>query len=298
MKKEDKKLKKVAKKTHKKKVSPKGRLPKKVHSNIKEERIEFTRPKKGIIEKGKEIVKSVGKKVKQIKSPRVKSGIQGFDKMTRGGYKTNSINLVVGGVGAGKSIMAYQFLQEGLNSGEKVLYVSFEEKKQEFYANMKKFGWDLEKEELKGNLVYLEYSPEKVKMMLDEGGGSIESIILKKGITRLVFDSITSFTMLFGEELSKREAILALFDIVRRWNTTILLIVQEELTSSKSRVSWIEFQADSVILLNYVKMRGERMRTIEILKMRGTEHSKETKKFLIGKKGIEIDITKKMIDVV
>ena len=68
---------------------------------------------------------------------------------------------------------------EGIKQGEPGLYITFEEKKEEFYKNMLDFGWDLEKEEKTGKFIFLEYSPEKVKTMLEEGGGSIENIVLK-----------------------------------------------------------------------------------------------------------------------
>src|SRR3989344_3454257 len=81
---------------------------------------------------------------------------------------------------AGKTIFATQFLVEAMKKGEKCLYVTFEEKKNQFYNNMKMFGWDLAEYEKKDLFTFLEYTPIKVKTMLEEGGGTIESVILKK----------------------------------------------------------------------------------------------------------------------
>lgn len=224
----------------------------------------------------------------KIGSHVVSSGISGFDNMAGGGFELNSINLVVGGSGAGKSIFALQFLLEGLKKGEKVLYVTFEEQKDDFYDNIKHLGWDLEKAEKSGNFIFLEYSPEKVKMMLDEGGGAIESIVFKNKITRMVIDSITSFALLFDDEKSKRQAVLGLFDIIRKWNCTTLLTVQHNPTDEEHRgMSSFEFEADSLILLYYLNISGERQRFIEILKMRGRRHSKNIHIFKIDR-GISI----------
>ena len=149
---------------------------------------------------------------KQKRISRVPTGIPGFDKLISGGFDYGSINLVVGGSGSGKTIFAMQFLIEGIKRGETVLYITFEESKQEFYENMLKFGWDLEKLENSGKFIFLEYSPEKVKMMLDEGGGAVESTVIKQKVKRMVIDSISSFSLLFEAEQEKRHSILALFD--------------------------------------------------------------------------------------
>lgn len=220
---------------------------------------------------------------------RIPTGVKNFDKIIEGGFEKNSVNLVVGGSGSGKTIFAVQFLVEGIEKGEHVLYITFEENKKEFYANMERFGWDLEKYEKDGKFFFLEYSPEKVMTMLEEGGGAIESIVVKNKIQRIVIDSITSFALLFNEELAKREAALVLFDMIRKWNCTSLLTLQEEPTSRSTGYSVsLEFEADSIILLYFTKIKGERKRFIEVLKMRGTKHSTKTYPLEITEKGVMI----------
>ncbi|MEK6917703.1 MAG: ATPase domain-containing protein [Nanoarchaeota archaeon] len=213
------------------------------------------------------------------------TGVPGYDQLVEGGFEKNSVNLIAGGSGSGKTIFAIQFLLEGLKKGESVLYVTFEEKKEDFYENIRKIGWDLNKAEKTGKFIFLEYSPEKVKMMLDEGGGAIESTVLKNKITRMVVDSITSFSLLFDDEQSRRQAILGFFDIIRKWDVTTLLTVQHSPTNQRDRgLSYVEFEADSVSVLYYLATGGRRRRFIEVLKMRGTDHSKDVHVFSIDKR--------------
>ena len=115
---------------------------------------------------------------------RISTGIKEIDKISEGGFEENSTNLVIGDGGSGKTIFGVQFLMEGIKKGEKCLYITFEEKKQDFYLNMKKIGFDLEKSEKEDKFFFIEYTPEKVKSMLEEGGGVIESLILRKKIKR------------------------------------------------------------------------------------------------------------------
>lgn len=233
--------------------------------------------------------KGMKNQTKKSSEERVTSGIPGFDYLIEGGFEKNSVNLIVGGSGSAKSIFSVQFLVEGIKRGEKCLYITFEEKKTEFYSNMLEFGWDLSQLEKEGKFIFLEYTPEKVKVMLEEGGGSVESIVIKNKIQRIVIDSITSFALLFEQELEKREAALSLFDIIRKWSCTSLLTLQENPGEREDgSVSSMEFESDSIVLLYFARKGSKRERFIEVLKMRGTKHSTEIHPFEITKQGITV----------
>ena len=252
----------------------------------------MAKKKNGRKEKERKVKKEIGKtkiKSRKIRVRRVDSGIPGFDKLIEGGLEKNSVNLIVGSSGSGKTILAMQFLIEGVKRGENALYITFEEKRDEFFKNMLNFGWDLEKAEKERKFFFLEYNPEKVRVMLEEGGGMIENIVMENKIKRIVIDSITSFALLFEEELAKREAALSLFNLTRKWKCTSLLTLQEEPAkrTDGSSVS-LEFEADSIVLLYYVRHKNKRRRFVEILKMRGTKHSTEIHPLNITRKGVSV----------
>ncbi len=230
---------------------------------------------------------------KSVEQKKVQVGIPNLDKLIEGGFEKNSANVIVGSSGSGKTIFATQFLIEGMKHGEKCLYVTFEEKKEQFYKHMLEFGWDLAEYERKKLLTFLEYSPSKVKTMLEEGGGTIESTIIKQGITRIVIDSITSFALLFEKELERREAAVMLFGMISGWNCTSLLTLEEDpLTEREPTAKPIEFESDSMLLIYYIQERGERRRYLEIIKMRGVKHSKRVHMFEIGPHGITVSLKK------
>ncbi len=260
--------------------------------NKKEKKVKKERKEK-IVKKVKKTKKPRRTKMHKMRSAgkraRIPTGISNFDSLIEGGFEQNSTNTIVGSSGSGKSIFATQFLMEGMKKGERCLYVTFEEKKKQFYNNMLEFGWDLEEYEKKGLFIFLEYTPIKVKTMLEEGGGTIETLVLSKKITRIVIDSITSFALLFEDELSRREAALSLFNMIRKWSCTSLLTSEEDplgdkRTSSKS----LEFESDSIIVLYFIRKKEQRQRYLEILKMRGTKHSKKIYGFEITHSGITI----------
>ncbi len=220
---------------------------------------------------------------------RIPTGVSGLDNLIEGGFENRSTNLLIGSSGTGKSIFAIQFLKAGMDKGEKCLYVTFEERKEEVYANMLEFGWDLEEYEKKGLFLFLEYAPEKIRVMLEEGGGAIESLVVKNKITRIVIDSITSFELLFDKQLEKREAALSLFKMISAWGCTTVLTYEGDPLKESIDHKAIEFQSDSIILLYYLRSRSKRERYIEILKMRGTKHAENVYKFNIEKDGIDVD---------
>jgi circadian clock protein KaiC len=223
------------------------------------------------------------------KMERVPTGIPNFDTLIEGGLEKNSTNLVIGGAGSGKSIFATQFLVNGMKNGERCLYVTFEERKKEFYLNMLRFGWDLAEYEKKGLFFFLEYAPEKVKTMLEEGGGAIENHILKNKISRVVIDSISSFALLFGGDLEKKEAALNLFAMISAWNCTSLVTLEGDPSKGVHfGTETIEFESDAIIAFYFLRDKVERERYLEILKMRGTKHSKKIFSFDITQSGIKV----------
>lgn len=224
-----------------------------------------------------------------MKLERIKTGIPGFDGLVEGGFKKNSVNLVAGAAGTGKTIFAMQFLIEGIKNNEPGIYITFEEKKEKMYEDMLGFGWDLAKFEKQGKFVFLEYTPEQVKKILTEGGGTIEAVIEKLKAKRLVIDSITSFVLLYQDELTRKEASLALFELIADWNCTAVLAAQDTTVSDVTISAALEFEVDSIILLYHVKKKGVRKRGLEILKMRGTKIPEKTFPLNISNKGISIN---------
>ena|SRR3989338_3616784 len=229
-------------------------------------------------------------KIKDYSSPKISTGLKTLDAITEKGFEKNSTNLIIGGSGSGKSIFSIQFLIDGIRKGEKCLYVTFEEEKEEFFSNMKELGWDLEKYEKEGKFLFLAYTPEKVKKMLEEGGGDIENTVLTNKIQRIVIDSITSFAMLFNQEVERREATLELFSLLRKWNcTSVLTYERDPLVEKKTTSRVLEFESDSIILLYFVRLKKKRERFLEVYKMRGTKHSTEIFPYTIGKGGIKLN---------
>ena len=226
-----------------------------------------------------------------MKIKRIKSGVKNFDRLVQGGFFENSANILIGGAGTGKTTFSIQFLQEGLKKGEPCLYVTFEEKKENTYKEMKSLGIDLQKYEDKNKFFYLEYNSNQIRTLLEEGGGAIEEIINVHKIKRLVIDSISPVQKQFNDELTKQEANVAMYDLIKSWRCTTIMTALTMCESCGIPVASCgapEYKADGVVYLYNIKIRGKRTRAIEVLKMRQTNHSQKTVRFDMTGKGLKI----------
>ena len=89
--------------------------------------------------------------------PKSLTGIQGLDEITTGGLPKNRPTLLLGNTGCGKTIMAVEFLINGIvEFNEPGVFMAFEEKTQELAVNVNSLGYDLDKH-VKENKLYLEH---------------------------------------------------------------------------------------------------------------------------------------------
>ena len=225
---------------------------------------------------------------------RIPTGIPGLDSMMEGGFAAGNVALIAGTAGTGKSILSTQFLVNGATKHNEVgVLITFEEKKKQIFKNMKRFGWDLEDLEKKKQLFVFEYAPHEVDKFITEGG-SIEGVIRDYKAKRLVFDSITSFAALYETEAKRRQAVIRLLDILRRWNCTTLLPSEATMVSDAGEETQmqvrfgLEYLSDALLSIYAVRKGDIREMALEIVKMRGTDHSKKLAPMKITKEGITL----------
>ncbi|HOI18889.1 MAG TPA: ATPase domain-containing protein [Candidatus Woesearchaeota archaeon] len=205
---------------------------------------------------------------------RTPTGIPGFDELIQGGFVKGSINLISGDAGTNKSIFGIQFLYNGITKyNENGVFISFEEKKENVYRAMKLFGWDLQKLEDDGKFIFLEYTPEQVEAVIKTGGGIASDIITSNNTKRVVIDSITAVTTLYESSVKQRKILLSLFNTIRKWGCTGLLISEVAQNTHEHVPTIEEYEVDGDILLYSVLEGNIRIKYIEVFKMRGTNHS-------------------------
>lgn len=212
---------------------------------------------------------------------RVKSGIAGFDRLIDDGFPENSVILVSGVPGTGKSIFALQFLAEGMKKNEVGVYITFENTKEDLIKHAKAIGIDLAAMEKKGLLRIVSMWPKS----FDDIFAKLTEITKLKP-KRLVVDSITSG--LLGHE-EHREMI---HEITKRMKTMGLTsILTSELIHGQhgfSRDGVSEFVADGLVMLEAECVGEDLQRTIRIVKMRETKIDGGRHEVLITESGMSV----------
>jgi KaiC/GvpD/RAD55 family RecA-like ATPase len=217
---------------------------------------------------------------------RVKTGITGLDELIEGGLVSRSLNLLTGTAGTGKTIMASQFIYNGMKDfNQPAVYVSFEEPTEAIKENCLSFGWDFAPFEKKEKVVFVRYDPFHVEDIYE----LIETNVKKLGAERVVIDSVSALGLYVRDTPEIRRMIFNIAFLLRKLNCTTLLISEILPTQeSLSRFGVEEFVSDGVIVLYYNKVGSQFARALTIWKMRNSNHSNKIHPYKITNKGITV----------
>jgi len=236
---------------------------------------------------------------------RISTGIPKLDELLQGGLPKNSITLVSGAPGSGKSILCFHFISGGIKKGKKCLYVTADQEKENILLHSGTLGFNFQAA-IDDNLLKIIYvDPETAGVY-----HRLEAVMMEDEFERVVIDSLSQFVDMpvliernidfekvpIVEKLSTypansvtvaRHHIRRIFGLLRKHPSTAM--VTSELPaeiSALSRDGISEFLADGVILLQMDPMMDRRKLTI--WKMRGTKHVLKPIDISITDRGIEI----------
>lgn len=233
---------------------------------------------------------------------KVSSGIAGLDKMLNGGLPKSNQVVIAGGPGTGKTLLCLEYLYRGALSGETSILFSLEEETSMIVANMKEaFPQFTEMDRLiaEGKLVIKGTDQASSLIQKDKKGNvftftttiaDIESAVIEHGASKVAIDSISVMKLFVKDPFEYRSVSTALVAMLRKQNITALLTMEIE-TSEKERLTFEPefFVYDGIIILYLSGVQEEnRVPTIEVIKMRGTQHSFATVPYEITSNGINL----------
>lgn len=208
------------------------------------------------------------------------TGIPGFDLVAMGGLSKGRVTLVTGAPGSGKTIFASQFLAAGIERGENVVFVTFEESPSDICQNVVSLGWDIAAWQRADRWAFVDASPQPADEVtiagsFDLGGlmARIEHAVRRRNATRVSLDSISSMLSRFADQGSLRHELHRLLSGIKDLGVTAILTA-ERAEDAAVFDAIAEFVADNVVVLRNTLEEEKRRRTIEILKFRGTAHQK------------------------
>ncbi len=221
--------------------------------------------------------------------PRVSTGVHGFDQLVENGFPVDSIVLVAGSPGAGKTTFAARFLYEGAtNLGERGVYVCFAETKKSLLRGLLRFGWDFERLEMERRIAVLDLTTTE-ESGLQSNLDKILDCVTTTQAKRLVIDSFTAMSMAMTRPIDVRYLIHLFYKFLHMVGCTTIMISDTPWGSQKIGSGVEEFIADGILLMNTgYNERGFLRRELKILKMRSTDHSRRVHEYDITKEGVVI----------
>jgi circadian clock protein KaiC len=237
----------------------------------------------------------VGAKSHRPRHRRHSIGIPELDKMLGGGILEGDSVLIAGPSGTGKSALATQFIAEGIRKGEPGIMAIFEERPEGYIHRAGTFGLHLKAAEEKGLLEALYLRP--LDLSVDETMQSILDAIERVGAKRLVIDSLVGFEMALapGFRAEFRESLYRMIGALTGAGITILSTVEVEDTFTSLPFSHyaISFLTDDIIRMRYVEIDGQLRKVMVVIKMRGGNHSKDIREYVITDKGVVVILPRK-----
>lgn len=240
-------------------------------------------------------------------SRRVATGIQGLDELISGGFPDGRVILVVGGPGTGKTILASQFLYNGIYAhNDNGIFVSLDEGKNHYYSEMANFGWDFKKAEEEGKFVFIDATRmsraallrEKLygetsklrgkQLPVDKLIEDLEEKAHQINAKRVVLDTLATLFYRFLDPVERRVAVVDLLESLSELGITTIITTELNRLSLDRNVSIEEYMAHGVIMMQTLFSEGVTSRVLQVEKMRGAKISANLVPYTIDKNGIEV----------
>jgi circadian clock protein KaiC len=224
----------------------------------------------------------------------VSTGIDGLDGILDGGYARNRVHLVEGQPGTGKTTLALQFLLDGVARGERCLYITLSETKDELEQVGKTHGWDL-----KGIHIF-ELVPAELSLDPKQQQTVVYASDLELGETtkkafdevqrvapvRVVFDSLSEIRLLAQNALRYRRQVVALKHFFAQQHCTVLFL--DDLTDKTDDLNLHSLVHGVIRLEHYALQYGAERRRLRIFKMRGRNFRGGFHDFVIRRGGVAL----------
>ena len=220
-----------------------------------------------------------------IKEQRIPMGISKLDDMLGGGLPAGYSLLVVGPSGSGKTILATEFLAEGVSRGEPGVIAAFEKSPSQLLGNKKLYSLFSA-----GHVGVI--NTRALDLSIDETLHDLIDMINKMKAKRVVIDSLSGFELALAPEFSEdfRGSLYRMIAELTSMGVSILMTseLEDRYTDLRFSPFGSAFLADAIIVQRYIEIKSQFKRVISVVKVRGSNHSKDIRLFDVTDEGILI----------
>lgn len=224
----------------------------------------------------------------------IKTGIKGLDKILNGGIPRGHVVMIAGSCGTGKTISCVQFLFEGARNNEPGVYITMNELKEKFIKNIEDFSF-YDQKLVDTNMVRIIDITQDARLKgieLQNVPGLISmlrGIVQETNAKRVVIDSLTTVAGVIGSDIKVRDFIFELGLQLSYLDCTLLFVSEIPPQRFIYSVFGVEESiADGLLFLSEFERKGDLIRTLQVIKMRGVAHSRNKHIVKITKDGVDL----------
>jgi circadian clock protein KaiC len=223
-------------------------------------------------------------------------GIEKLDQLLGGGIPQGHLVMISGNSGTGKTVLAMQFLVQGIKEGENAVFMAFEEPIDQVKKTALVHGWDFEQYEKQGKLAFV--ATPLIDISNDKLLYEMLNAVKRDGAKRVVIDSLSTLMSATMNQEQARQFIIQISNYFKANGVTCVMNylcgpnfvaakgqLLGNLTTNEMRISSI---ADGVIMLLYVERGQSVKKMLNVLKLRGSAHSRDIFHYEIEKGGIKM----------
>ena len=218
---------------------------------------------------------------------RIAMGVPRLDAMLGGGLPAGYSLLVVGPTGSGKTIMATQYLAEGVRRGEPGVLAAFEKSPSQLLSGK------LDALVRSGKVGVI--NTRALNLSIDETLHDLIEMIERMNAKRVVIDSLSGFELALAPEFNEdfRGSLYRMIAVLTGIGVTVLMTseLEDRYTDLRFSPFGSAFLADAIIMQRYIEIAGEFKRLLSVVKVRGSAHSAALRQFQIDDTGIVIGET-------
>jgi KaiC/GvpD/RAD55 family RecA-like ATPase len=231
---------------------------------------------------------------------RISSGVPGFDELVEGGLLQNRLYVLSGPPGSGKTTCSAHFIKEGTRVGDKCLYMSMHETKEELIQDMANYNFgfaDAVRSNQVGFLNVFESQSRDILIPRERGDyrSNVENMttrivnfIDKHSIDRLVIDSTMLLEYFYSED---SKTFIQFISSLKQADATTLLI--SEMTDPTAYADEHYLAHGVIFFHNYLEPSGM-TRGVQIIKMRGTNIDSDIRSIEFSDSGLSVRPSKKV----
>ena len=245
---------------------------------------------------------------------KVRTGVRGLDKMLHGGLVPHRPYIVSGPPGSGKTVLSMQFLLEGVEGGERCLFVALEEPPNEIKINVRSFRWnsdDIEMLDANSDIRRFEPTPvieisteseparmreldDRIRKTPDFESHEVtvhslqqllKNLFIKRRYDRVVIDSMTALRYFCMREFEETITTQSFMRFLAESKVTSLLTVE---LPEEGEVPPEAFLARGEVRLHKLRDETGIKRFVSVEKYKGSSHDEFVYPFEIGASGIVV----------